>query len=119
MIGRGCLKNPFIFMESFQLWRGEAHLREAEERNYLAVLERLGGHLETFYDEKRLLIQLKKFASWYSAGFPESASFRKRLFTLVGDRSELWNVIQEYFTNLSGASRKDTSSEAFLMGGHG
>ncbi len=120
MIGRGCLKNPFLFLEAFQLRNqsADANPPRALNRNYHAVFERLRMHLEAFYDEKRLLIQLKKFASWYSAGFPESASFRKNLFKIAA-KEELLSTIREYFSELSETNRKDTSSEAFLMGGHG
>ena len=115
MIGRGCLKNPYLFLEAFQEWTGEV---KPLTRNYSAVLERLQMHLESFYDERRVLLQMKKFAGWYSAGFPESGIFRKSLFT-TPERETVLSMIKDYFSKISELSQADTSGEAFLMGGHG
>jgi nifR3 family TIM-barrel protein len=109
MIGRGCLKNPRIFFEA----RGlpcELGLGE--------ILERLQVHLESFYDERLVLIQMRKFASWYSAGYPDAAVFRKDLFQLQG-RDQVIDRIQGFFKGLAPVLQADTSHEAFLMGGHG
>jgi hypothetical protein len=61
---------------------------------------------------------MKKFAAWYSAGLPESTQFRKQLFTST-EPSELKSNIFDYFQKWSTQRRIDTSSEPFLMGGHG
>ena len=61
MIGRGCLKNPRIFQQARGM-SSDTALRE--------VLLRLREHLESFYDERLTLLQMRKFASWYSAGYP-------------------------------------------------
>lgn len=108
MIGRGCLKNPRIFLESRKIF--------SEERMQ-AILERLHGHLTSFYDERLTLIQMRKFASWYSAGYPGAAGFRKDLFQLHS-RDQVLNRIYGFFNGISEV-QADTSHEAFLMGGHG
>lgn len=117
MIGRGCLKNPFIFLEAYELWQSGVSLT-SKHRNYQGGLKRLFELLYDYYDEKRLLIQMKKFASWYSAGFPGSAEFRKKLFT-TADAAAVGAFISEYFSASVEFEKLDTSSEAFLMGGHG
>src|SRR5262249_49752194 len=61
MIGRGCLKNPRIFRQS----RGEPSPDALSD-----ILNRLHEHLGGFYDERMTLLQMRKFASWYSAGYP-------------------------------------------------
>lgn len=114
MIGRGCLKNPWVFYESqAQYWSSSV-----VKRDYLSLLERLKYHLEQQYEGKRLMVQLKKLSAWYSAGFPESAQFRQSVFS-SGDYNELNEVILNYFSSLTGVLPADTSHEAFLMGGHG
>jgi nifR3 family TIM-barrel protein len=115
MIGRGCLKNPFLFLEANQEWSGS---KSDFDRNFAIVFARLLQHLESFYDDKRLLIQIRKFASWFSAGFPGSSAFRKRLFSIQA-KAELLSVINEYFAQAASLARLDTSEEDFLMGGHG
>ncbi len=107
MIGRGCLKNPRIFAEARGL---------LEERSFGPILERLHTHLAGFYDERLVLIQMRKFAAWYSAGYAGAAGFRKELFQLK-ERDEVLGRINEFFN--SAGVQADTSHEAFLMGGHG
>lgn len=108
MIGRGCLKNPRIFLEARKILR---------EERMQAILERLHGHLTSFYDERLTLIQMRKFASWYSAGYPGAASFRKDLFQLQS-RDQVLGRIYGFFNTISD-TQSDTSHEPFLMGGHG
>lgn len=108
MIGRGCLKNPRIFLEARKIFR---------EERMQTILERLHGHLTSFYDERLTLIQMRKFASWYSAGYPGAAGFRKDLFQLHS-RDQVLNRIYGFFNGISEV-QADTSHEAFLMGGHG
>lgn len=115
MIGRGCLKNPRIFIEAMTAWNG----REAGESLPLPVImERLLGHLESFYDERMTLLQMRKFAAWYSAGFPGAAQFRKDLFQL-SQKPELLGRIDQFYSALDLTMPSDTSHEPFLMGGHG
>jgi tRNA-dihydrouridine synthase B len=115
MIGRGCLKNPRIFQEALALL---ASTRARDPEPIEQILSRLCVHLDSFYDERLTLIQMRKFASWYSAGFPGAAAFRKELFQLQ-ERRPVLDRIHGFFNELSGVSQNDTSHEPFLMGGHG
>ncbi|MCB0412593.1 MAG: tRNA dihydrouridine synthase DusB, partial [Bdellovibrionales bacterium] len=116
LIGRGCLKNPWIFRESLKLWKESQTI--SEERNLMDVFARLQYHLDRLCPERISLLQIKKFAAWFSAGYPDSAQFRKDLFRSQ-DRSEILSRIGEYFGRLEGLIAEDTSQEPFLMGGHG
>ncbi len=109
MIGRGCLKNPRIFLECRGL---------QADMSLSVILERLLTHLEAFYDERLVLIQMRKFAAWYSAGYPDAAIFRKDLFQLQS-KEQVIGRIQGFFDGLIHVPQTDTSHEAFLMGGHG
>lgn len=110
MIGRGCLKNPRIFQE--------CRSGESSAASLLPILARLQEHLESFYDERIMLLQMRKFAAWYSAGLPGAAQFRKDLFLMQG-RDEVLERIRRFYLELGVATPADTSAEPFLMGGHG
>lgn len=110
MIGRGCLKNPRIFTRA----RGVAGV----ERPLTKILDRLREHLENYYDERLTLIQMRKFAAWYSAGLPGAAQLRRDLFQLQ-TRDEVLGRIDRFYAENEGLEPEDTSQEAFLMGGHG
>lgn len=116
MIGRGCLKNPWIFQEAQSLLKGESLC--IENRKFLSALEQLKYHLEKDCEEKVLMLQIKKFSSWFSAGYPESAKFRKAVFQ-IKEKDQLLSQVQEYFSNMETLIQQDTSDEPFLMGGHG
>ncbi len=116
MIGRGCLKNPWIFIQSLQLNGNE--IPENYPKDFNEVFERLSHHLRLHCDERIIGLQLKKMAAWYSHGFEGSSNFRKQIFQSKG-LSEVQDVISSYFVNREILQQEDTSHQAFLMGGHG
>lgn len=115
MIGRGALKNPWIFKESFQLLSGET---PSEQRSIQPLMKALYEEYQKHFEERVTLLQIKKFAMWFSSGYPHSANFRKNLFAQK-DPQALWDTINGYFEQLNIEQQADTSDEAFLMGGHG
>lgn len=115
MIGRGALKNPWIFRESLKKFN---ETNNEVERDIISLIVRLKELYNEFADERIAMLQIKKFSSWFSAGFPGSAGFRKSLFATKDD-SELWDIIIQYFEDTRVHSQADTSDEDFLMGGHG
>lgn len=115
MIGRGCLKNPWIFQQAHKKLKNE----EIQcERDFIKAFLQLKVHLDRECDDKVMQIQLKKFAAWFSSGYPGSSNFRKNLFA-AQTVEETILVIEAYFEALKLVQQMDTSHEAFLMGGHG
>lgn len=117
MIGRGCLKNPFLFREAYQSWSSEGE-KKSLPKDYPEIIERLASHYQEHYDERLVKIQMKKYCAWFSSGFPGSAEFRKRIYS-SDDLPEVMGAADHYFTELQSTLKLDTSHEAFLMGGHG
>ncbi len=115
MIGRGCLKNPWIFQESLNL-----KLNKSEHiiKDHSKVLRILFEKLNELSDERIIGLQVKKFSTWFSAGYPDSSQFRKEVFQFK-DKYEIYEFAKKYFLSFQGIHQKDTSDEAFLMGGHG
>jgi nifR3 family TIM-barrel protein len=121
MIGRGCLKNPWIFSEAFAFWNYEKSGQTQEgklSKDFLRLLESLKFHLSRNFDDHLVGIQLKKFTAWFSAGYPGSANFRKDIFQYK-TATEVYSYAYKYFESLKPHMQEDTSSERFLMGGHG
>jgi tRNA-dihydrouridine synthase B len=116
MIGRGCLKNPWIFREALELWQTEKI--QAADKDFLWLFDRLRVHLESFWEEKMVGMQLKKIGAWYSAGYPGSSQFRRTVFNTSGNEN-IYNCVRDYFTQIAPLRQADTSSEPFLMAGHG
>ncbi|HEX7674731.1 MAG TPA: tRNA dihydrouridine synthase DusB [Bdellovibrio sp.] len=116
MIGRGCLKNPFIFMDALSLWRGEP-IKDVK-RDYVSLFDSLKSEVVAHCDEHVTGIQLRKFAAWFSTGYPGASQFRKNLFQSKSNE-EIMNLANEFFAGIGNVDQEDTSSEEFLMGGHG
>lgn len=116
MIGRGCLKNPFIFMDAVSLWRGEG-VKDVK-RDYVSLFNSLKNEVVAHCDEHITGIQLRKFAAWFSTGYPGAAQFRKNLFQSKSNE-EIMNLANEFFAGIGNVEQEDQSKEDFLMGGHG
>ena len=132
MIGRGCLKDPWIFREAMRVWN-PARAAELEAAASSAPgdhdFEGLFVQLRDLYDgtgsdagqkadQKIVGIQLRKFASWYSAGYPGASTFRKAIFQTESVDAAM-ELSLRFFGDLRAVAQADTSQEAFLMGGHG
>jgi nifR3 family TIM-barrel protein len=121
MIGRGCLKNPWIFSEALAILNqertGEVQVCQLN-KDFLLVLESLNHHLSRNFDDHLVGIQLKKFTAWFSAGYPGSAHFRKDIFQHK-TAQDVFSYAYKYFESIKPLMQEDTSTERFLMGGHG
>lgn len=117
LIGRGALKNPLIFADALSLYRNEP-VREDLKRNYSGIFQDLNLAIRAHSNDHITNIQLKKFASWFSTGYPGSSAFRKTIFQLK-DNDEVLSCALDFFGSISSMEQEDTSQEDFLMGGHG
>lgn len=108
MIGRGALKNPWIFLEILGRQPEAKDLRRLIERHFQLALDNK--------DPRRAFLSLKKFCGWYAAGLPGSSYFRKRIFETT-DVDCLKALTLDYFGSVDLGARHDEAE--FLMGGHG
>lgn len=117
LIGRGALKNPLIFADALSLWRNEP-VRSDLKRNYAGIFSELDLAIRARSSEHITNIQLKKFASWFSTGYPGASVFRKAIFQ-IKNNDEVLRCALEFFSSIKNMEQEDTSQEEFLMGGHG
>ena len=129
MIGRGCLKNPWIFQETLKTYLNKRPYFNQEKKaadffikipkkSYIKALERLKFHIENFYDEKMFLLQYKKFSAWFSSGYPNSAQFRQKIFQ-IKDKQDVLKQIEDYFSSIEEQEKQNLAYEPSLMQGHG
>lgn len=117
LIGRGALKNPFIFMDAMALWAGRA-IDTSVNRDYRNVFLNLKDCIAMHCEDRILQIQLKKFAAWFATGYPGASQFRKAIFQDLTTQ-EITQLALDYFGTLNQTHQADTSNDGFLMGGHG
>jgi len=112
MIGRGALRNPWIFKECMGV----------EKKDFEEPCEVLGRYLEllrTKYDLRNTMIFLRKFASWLVYGYPGAAAFRSSMYHLI-TVDELTQSARIFFERVSHLPQpKFESSEVFMASGHG
>ncbi len=117
LIGRGCLKNPYIFYDAYRMWKGLPEIGK-KDRKFHEVIRRLYDYLDLYCEPHLVGIQLKKFAAWYSTGYPGASQFRREIFQ-TKELSETLEKTLSFFDAISLYDQEDTSAEDFLMGGHG
>jgi tRNA-dihydrouridine synthase len=112
MIGRGALRNPWIFKECIGL----------DKNDFESPCELLDRYLELLrakYDLRNTLIYLRKFASWLVYGYPGAASFRNSMYHLL-TIDELIQSALIFFERVAHLPKpKFKSSESFMANGHG
>lgn len=117
LIGRGALRNPFIFEQAYCLWKGESFELPRAER-YVQLIEEQHGLLAETYSPKAAMIHARKFLAWYSSGFPGCHEFRSKVFS-TPDPDVLWDEARRFFEVSTRTRDLAFMAQPFLMGGHG
>ena len=117
LMGRGALRNPFIFEQTLSLWQGETYSTPDVDR-YLNFMKEQRALLSASYDDRMVMIHARKFLAWYSAGFPGCHEFRSKVFS-IPNPDDLWNEAQAFFEKSSRERDLKYLAQPFLMGGHG
>lgn len=116
LIGRGALRNPFIFDQAAKLLKGEEYKKPTPQQ-YLDLLDIQRELLNLTYNPRSAMIHARKFLGWYSAGFSGSSEFRKKVFQ-IPDPDQLWSEAHVFFSEKATQTNYQ-NNEGFLMGGHG
>lgn len=112
MIGRGSLKKPTIFMESYNLLNN----KQNETIDHTILLNKLYEKLTCHLPSRLILIQLKKFVTWFSSGYPDSSQFRKEIF-MQKTTHDVIQLTQNFFIKTENLKR--VLGNEFMMSGHG
>lgn len=117
LIGRGALRNPFLFEQATALWKGESVKLPSADR-YVWLMDTQRAMLAETFPERAAMIHARKFLSWYSAGFPGCHEFRKMVFS-TPEPETLWAEARRFFE--ANVKERDMKfmAQPFLMGGHG
>ncbi|MGK0367521.1 MAG: tRNA-dihydrouridine synthase B, partial [Thermoproteota archaeon] len=117
MIARGAIRNPFIFLESYQGLDAKQSLFSGEE--YWEVIQRLYIYTtDAFSDERICLVQMRKLIVWFAAGFKGAAKFRGLIFA-TKTLPDCMKVTEDYFLSLDSVHKYINYDEVFMSSGHG
>ncbi len=117
LIGRGALRNPFIFQQAEALWKGESY-DFPQSSDYIQLLHEQQKMLHEIYPARTAMIHARKFLAWYSAGFPGCHEFRSQVFS-IPEPEDLWQEATQFFEKRTRERDLKFLSQPFLMGGHG
>ena len=117
LIGRGALRNPFLFEQSVARWRGEDFAWPTSAR-FIDLLKTQRELFESSFPERSSMIHARKFLAWYSAGYPGSSDYRKKVFH-IPDGNQLWQETYDFFARATQDRDWSFMKDEFLMGGHG
>lgn len=117
LIGRGALRNPFLFQQAASLWRGKPYASPQIE-DFLHLMNEQKKLLNETFPEKAAMIHARKFLAWYSSGYPGCHEFRSKVFSIT-EPEVLWEEAQRFFMKNSQNRDFKFLSQPFLMGGHG
>ncbi|MBI4388846.1 MAG: tRNA-dihydrouridine synthase family protein [Nitrospinae bacterium] len=149
MIGRGALRNPWIFQQCVGAHmppgmppaamppracaeaKGRPGDREASSPHCprgewaarwpgpMDILFRYRDLLQEHYDPRRTLLMARKLAVWMAFGYPGAAAFRGQAFQLHAIAS-LLDCAARFFDHAAQfPPPRFDESESFMMGGHG
>lgn len=104
-------------MDALSILKGQG-INKNIQRDFMTVFKALHNEIQGHCDDHVMGIQLRKFAAWFSTGYPGASLFRKNLFQ-TKDNNDLMSIATEFFETIKEFQQEDTSAEPFLMGGHG
>lgn len=117
LIGRGALRNPFLFEQASALWKGLSFTPPVPAR-YVELIDEQRKLLDEVYEPRSAMIHARKFLAWYSSGFPGCHEFRSKVFS-IPEPDRLWEEARAFFERAASERDLRFMSQPFLMGGHG
>lgn len=98
MIGRGSLKNPWIFKQCREIFAGKEVSPMPKMKKQLQFFSRHAELASEFKGEKWAMIELRKHFAHIARGFPHAAKFREKLIR-IESLAELNEVFEEMLSN--------------------
>lgn len=132
MIGRGALRNPWIFAEARARFEALAPVLGDGAPGVPTPPAAHGGGSSRFLDllavHCRLLsanpwyanplLHMRKFAAWYSHGYPGSAAFRREVF-VAPTIDAVFDLARRFFEPLADVPVEAKDEALFMRSGHG
>lgn len=118
LIGRGALRNPFIFRQAHSLWKNEEYFKQ-NKLDFIQLIKEMKELFEESFSPTLAALYARKLLSWYASGFSGCHEFRKQLFSQQQESDFFWNLAFDFFENNGRDRDLKFLEEGFLMGGHG
>jgi nifR3 family TIM-barrel protein len=81
IVGRGCLGRPWLFRELADVFDGREPDNPPDFGRAIDIMLEHAAFLCEWFGEKRGILMMRKFTSWYTKSFPGSSTLRVSLMT--------------------------------------
>lgn len=116
MLGRGPLRNPFMFLEPY-IEEGDNIFFTPED--HLEVMQKLVEYSHKYaHSDHTLLISIRKHLIWMAAGYDNVSYFRDVIFK-TPDLGETMKISEEFFCTLKDKRKRIQDHDSFMTSGHG
>lgn len=116
MLGRGPLRNPFLFLEPYL--EKDDDLFFTPEDHFEVLMKLIEYSRPYAFTDHTLLISIRKHLIWMAAGFNNVAAFREQVFK-TPELSETIKISEDFFMNMSEKKKRITDHDSFMTSGHG
>ncbi len=116
MLGRGPLRNPFLFLEPYMLESDNIFFTPAD---HLEVIMKLIEYSRDYaHSDHTLLVSIRKHLIWMAAGFNNVSYFRDLIFK-TPDLDETIKISEDFFLSLKDQRKRLQDHDSFMTSGHG
>jgi tRNA-dihydrouridine synthase B len=116
MLGRGPLRNPFLFLEPYLLPTDDIFF---SPKDHLEVVMKLIEYSEKYaHSDHTLLVSIRKHLIWMAAGYNNVSYFRDVIFK-TPDLNETIKISEDFFLSLQDQRKRLQDHDSFMTSGHG
>lgn len=116
MLGRGPLRNPFLFLGPYI--NNNEEIFFTPEDHFEVILRLIDYSKEYAHTDHTLLISIRKHLVWIAAGYNNVGTFRDLLFK-TPDLNETIKISEEFFMTMTDKRKRISDHESFMTSGHG
>ena len=95
MIGRGILGNPWLIMNTVKILNNDTDFYIPSQLDRINMIKRHACMLAGELNEKIAILEMRKFAAWYTKGMKDSSQIRNSI-NKITSADELYKILDKY-----------------------
>jgi nifR3 family TIM-barrel protein len=116
MLGRGPIRNPFLFLDAFKTPEDKLDFSAKDHYEILQVLIEYSRPYA--HSDHILLLSIRKHLIWMAAGYNNVAPFRENVFR-TPNLLETMKLAEDFFHGLEHQKKRISDHDSFMTSGHG
>ena len=95
MIGRGILGNPWLIMNTVKILNNDSDFYIPSQLDKINMIKRHACMLADELNENIAILEMRKFAAWYTKGMKDSSQIRNSI-NKITSADELYKILDKY-----------------------